>query len=178
MPGEVEQLLEPDDAEGAGPLEQGMQQVAGGEDVGERPVGGLVGESEGGRQGAEFAVGHHVPDQAAGQGEGVDGGVGQAVATGGLECMVEDNFKVWFRKYSGLPKKILFVKLNRKLLGYYNYYGVTGNFQSLNNFVYQATSLLFKWLNWRSQRKSYNWQGFKEMVKYFGIAKPRILHAF
>jgi RNA-directed DNA polymerase len=88
------------------------------------------------------------------------------------------NFKIWFRKHSGLPKKILFAKLNRKLIGYYNYFGVTGNFQSLSNFVYQATSLLFKWLNRRSQRKSYNWQGFKEMVKYFGIAKPRIVHAF
>ena len=46
------------------------------------------------------------------------------------------NFKIRFRKYSGLPKKILFAKLNRKLVGYYNYYGVTGNFKSLNSFVY------------------------------------------
>ena len=87
------------------------------------------------------------------------------------------NFKIWFRKYSGLPKKILFAKVNRKLLGYYNYYGVTGNYKSLNSFVYQVTELLFKWLNRRSQRKSYNWEGFKELIKYFGIAKPRIYHA-
>jgi hypothetical protein len=88
------------------------------------------------------------------------------------------NFKIWFRKHSGLPKKILFAKLNRKLLGYYNYFGVTGNFQSLNSFVYQVKGLFFKWLNGRSQRKSYNWKGFKELVKCFEIAKPRILHAF
>ena len=48
------------------------------------------------------------------------------------------NFKEWFQKHSGLPKKFLFAKLNRKLLGYYNYFGVTGNFQSLNSFVYQV----------------------------------------
>jgi group II intron reverse transcriptase/maturase len=88
------------------------------------------------------------------------------------------NFKAWFQKHSGLPKKILFAKLNRKLLGYYNYFGVTGNFQSLNSFVYQVKGLFFKWLNGRSQRKSYNWKGFKELVKCFEIAKPRILHAF
>jgi group II intron reverse transcriptase/maturase len=88
------------------------------------------------------------------------------------------NFKVWFQKHSGLPKKILFAKLNRKLNGYYNYYGVTGNFESLNSFVYQVKGLFFKWLNRRSQRKSYNWIGFKELVKSFEIAKPRILHAF
>jgi RNA-directed DNA polymerase len=87
------------------------------------------------------------------------------------------NLKAWFQKHSGLPKKILFDKLNRKLLGYYNYYGVTGNSQSLNSFVYQAIGLLFKWLNRRSQRKSYKWEGFMEMVKCFGIVKPRILHA-
>jgi group II intron reverse transcriptase/maturase len=87
-------------------------------------------------------------------------------------------FKAWFQKHSALPKKILFAKLNSKLLGYYNYYGVSGNFQSLNNFVYQVKGLLFKGLNRRSQRKSYNWKGFKELVKGFEIAKPRILHAF
>ena len=86
-------------------------------------------------------------------------------------------FKAWFQKHSGLPKKILFAKLNRKLLGYYNYYGVTGNFQSLNSFVYQVKGLFFRWLNMRSQRKSYNWKGFKELIKSFELAKPRILHA-
>jgi len=88
------------------------------------------------------------------------------------------NFKVWFQKHSGLPKQLLVAKVNRKLLGYYNYYGVTGNFQSLNSVVYQVKGLFFKWLNRRSQRKSYNWEGFKELVNCFEIAKPRILHAF
>ncbi len=87
------------------------------------------------------------------------------------------SFKTWFQKHGGLPKKILFAKLNRKLVGYYNYYGVTGNFQSLNSFVYQVKGLLFKGLNRRSQRKSYIWKGFNELVNDFGIAKPRILHA-
>jgi len=87
-------------------------------------------------------------------------------------------FKTWFQKHRGLPKKLLFEKLNRKLLGYYNYFGVTGNFQSLNNFVYHVKGLFFKWLNDHSQRKSYTWKGFKELVKCFELAKPRILHAF
>ena len=87
------------------------------------------------------------------------------------------NLKVWFQKHCGLPKKILFGKLNRKLIGYYNYYGVTGNWRSLSSFEYQLRNLLYKWLNRRSQRKSYNQAGFAELVKHFGIAKPRILHA-
>ena len=59
----------------------------------------------------------------------------------------------------------------------YTHYGVTGNFKSLNSFVYQVTELLVKWLNRRSQRKSYNREGFKELIKQFEIAKPHIYHA-
>ncbi len=88
------------------------------------------------------------------------------------------NFKVWLKKSSRLPKNILFAMLNRKLRGYYNYYGIIGNYKSLGGFVYCVTQALFKWLNRRSQRKSYNWEGFNELVKHFGIAKPRICHAF
>ncbi|NOQ13397.1 MAG: group II intron reverse transcriptase/maturase, partial [Methyloprofundus sp.] len=75
-------------------------------------------------------------------------------------------------------KKFLFDKLNRKLQGYYNYYGVRGNYKSLNSFVYRVWQLLFKWLNRRSQRRSYNVKGFKELVKDFGITRPQICHDF
>ena len=88
------------------------------------------------------------------------------------------NFKVWLKKSSRLPKNILFAQLNRKLRGYYNYYGIIGNYKSLSSFVYRVTQALFKWLNRRSQRKSYNWEGFKELINHFGIVKPRICHAF
>jgi len=87
------------------------------------------------------------------------------------------SFKDWFQKNAELPKEILFAKLNRKLIGYYNFYGVNGNMQSLNSFAYQVISLMYKKLNKRSQRKSYNWAGFKELIKYFEITKPRIRHA-
>jgi hypothetical protein len=87
------------------------------------------------------------------------------------------NFKIWIQKYRELPKKILFCKLNRKLNGYYNYYGVTGNSQSLESFGHQVKRLLFKWLNKRSQLKSYIWKGFLELINEFGMVKPSIRHA-
>ncbi len=88
------------------------------------------------------------------------------------------NFKKWLKDNSGIPKKILFPKLNKKLRGYYNYYGIRGNSKSLNTFIFLVENLLFKWLNRRSQRNSYNWIGFKQLIKHFGLAKPRICHAF
>lgn len=87
-------------------------------------------------------------------------------------------FKVWFRKFSGLPKKTLFTKLNRKLVGYYNFYGIRGNSKSLGSFAYRVGQLFYKWLNRRSQRKSYNVEGFQAMIKDFEITKPRICHDF
>ena len=39
------------------------------------------------------------------------------------------------------------------------YYGITDNTQSLSDFGYRMMKSLFKWLNRRSQKKSYNWEG-------------------
>ena len=65
-------------------------------------------------------------------------------------------------------------ELNSKLRGYDNYYGVHGNSSSLAEFYYHAERLLYKWLNRRSQKASYTWQGFKDLLKQFAIARPRI----
>ena len=34
---------------------------------------------------------------------------------------------------------------------------------------------LFRWLNQRSQRTSYTWPGFQELIEQFGIVKPKIM---
>ena len=88
------------------------------------------------------------------------------------------NFQEWCRENCRLPKKILFAKLNTKLRGYYNYYGIRGNYESLKDFYYQAKRILFKALNRRSQRRSYNWKGFAELIKVFNLQRPRICHSF
>ncbi len=67
-----------------------------------------------------------------------------------------------------------FKLLNAKLRGYYNYYGVRGNYQSLNEFFQQVQRLHLKWLNRRSQRQSYNWAGYRELLQHFALARPRI----
>jgi hypothetical protein len=40
--------------------------------------------------------------------------------------------------------------------GHYQYYGVTDNSKSLERYAYKIRQLLFKWLNGRSQRKSFD----------------------
>src|SRR5882724_3286049 len=68
-----------------------------------------------------------------------------------------------------------FKLLNAKLRGYYNYYGVMGNYESLDEFLYQVKRLHLKWLNRRSQRLSYTWDGYSMLIQHFALARPRIV---
>jgi group II intron reverse transcriptase/maturase len=80
----------------------------------------------------------------------------------------------WIKENRSEKLGWFFKQLNAKLRGHYNYYGVIGNYLSLQYFFYQTTLLLKKWLNRRSQKSSYNWQGFGDMLKHYRIEKPRI----
>jgi group II intron reverse transcriptase/maturase len=86
------------------------------------------------------------------------------------------NLLAWIKKErSRLGTKGLFTKLRQKLQGHWNYYGVCGNFEMLWKYYYQAKEMMFKWLNRRSQRKSCTWEGFKRMLEYYRIPRPRII---
>jgi hypothetical protein len=58
------------------------------------------------------------------------------------------------------------------------YYGLRGNFESIDDFYYQVTRMLYRLLNRRSQRRSYNWKGFAELIKVFKLERPHICHSF
>jgi RNA-directed DNA polymerase len=81
----------------------------------------------------------------------------------------------WCKENKHLRLPDLFRRLNAKLRGYYNYYGVHGNAKSLGEFFDQVLWYLWRQLNQRSQRKSYNWRAFKMMIADFQIERPRIV---
>ena len=85
------------------------------------------------------------------------------------------NFANWCRKNYHQRISILFANINSKLRGHYNYYGLVGNFKALGSFFYWVKIVLLKWLNRRSQRKSYTWQAFNDLIKHFNLQKPRII---
>jgi RNA-directed DNA polymerase len=70
---------------------------------------------------------------------------------------------------------VLFERLNSKLRGYYNDYGVHGNTASLQQFFISAIRILMKWRNRRSQRHGDNWHGYKEVLKHCKVERPRIV---
>ena len=64
--------------------------------------------------------------------------------------------------------------LSSKLRGHYQYYGVTDNTNAIQSFYHHTKKLLYKWLNRRSQKRSYNSEGFNSLLKTFGLPAPKI----
>ncbi|MEA1944927.1 MAG: group II intron reverse transcriptase/maturase, partial [Euryarchaeota archaeon] len=67
--------------------------------------------------------------------------------------------------------------LGLKLLGHYRYYGMSGNFRLLQNYYHQVVRLAFKWINRRSQKKSYIWDQFRRFLQFNPLPKPKIYHS-
>lgn len=83
--------------------------------------------------------------------------------------------KEWIRSHRMMPVGELIKKINEKLAGHYQYYGVTDNSREVKNFQNATTWLLFKWLNRRSQRRSYTLDSFfNGLLRTFPLAEPRI----
>jgi len=74
-------------------------------------------------------------------------------------------FAEWARKErSKLTKKEMLSQAKVRVVGHLNYYAITDNSESCNRFVYYATRSLFKWLNRKSQRRAYTWEGFNQVL--------------
>ena len=58
---------------------------------------------------------------------------------------------------SQFPLKHIWAVFCSKLRGHIQYYGVSFNFRAVQTFEMKARRILFKWLNRRSQRRSFNW---------------------
>ena len=82
--------------------------------------------------------------------------------------------KEWLKENMHVPVYQLIGKLNRKLNGYYRYYGITDNYSYLKKYLDIVKRHLFKVLNRLSQRKRYNWQEFNQLKKVYKLAKPKI----
>ncbi|HUW65062.1 MAG TPA: group II intron reverse transcriptase/maturase [Spirochaetia bacterium] len=82
--------------------------------------------------------------------------------------------KEWIQKHRTVPLQDLIREIGVKLQGYYRQCGVTDNFAMLAKYRHKTIELLFKWLNRRSQRRSWDWDKFRELVKTWNLPRPRI----
>jgi RNA-directed DNA polymerase len=63
-----------------------------------------------------------------------------------------------------------------KLVGHYRYYGISGNMQALRRFSRETSELAYKWINRRSQKKSYTYAQYCKFKKYNPLPEPKIYH--
>lgn len=73
-----------------------------------------------------------------------------------------------------LPVADIVRKLNQILAGYFHYYGITDNMESLENFCYVVRKSLFFWLNRRSEIRSYSWDSFNAVLMKYPMNRPKI----
>lgn len=81
----------------------------------------------------------------------------------------------WIYKNRNMRLGPLFQRVGQKLIGFYAYFGVTGNSPALGRLYWVVITSLMKYLNRRSQRKSYSWTTFKQVLEEYPIPVPRIL---
>lgn len=70
----------------------------------------------------------------------------------------------------------LWNSLSIKLRGHYQYYGISGNYRGIYRFYCCTTELAYKWLNRRSQRRSFNKAQFARYLERYPLPKPHIVH--
>lgn len=64
--------------------------------------------------------------------------------------------------------------LNKKLIGHYAYYGISGNYQSLLNFYRFIVSTFYKALTRRSQRAYLSWKRYQSLLRKHPIVQPKL----
>lgn len=84
-------------------------------------------------------------------------------------------FTEWIKdEYWRQTKVELIRAAKRKVQGHLTYYGITDNARKCNIFVRRVERILLKWLNRKSQRQAYSWQGYKDALTYVKWPKVRI----
>ena len=61
-----------------------------------------------------------------------------------------------------------------RVMGHLGYYAITDNLGRCDTYVYRAMRILYKWLNRKSQRKAYTWEGFKQALAWVDWPKARL----
>jgi RNA-directed DNA polymerase len=85
--------------------------------------------------------------------------------------------KDWLRKQRNRDKTGALLKRAKDILaGHLHYYAITDNSRMCAEFRYQFSRLLYKWLNRRSQRRSYTWERFNDALAWLGWPSVRVLH--
>lgn len=82
------------------------------------------------------------------------------------------NFTDWIKAARNrYPIREIWKRAAARMRGHYNYYAVRLNGRSLGKFYFSCLRAMFKWLNRRSQKKSFSWTAFKRKLMFNPLPK-------
>jgi len=85
------------------------------------------------------------------------------------------NFTDWAKKVRPVLTKGEMIRQARtKVIGHLSYYAITDNLERCSYYVYRTKHILLKWLNRKSQRKAYTWEGFNQILAWLKWPEPRV----
>jgi hypothetical protein len=83
----------------------------------------------------------------------------------------------WIKELKGrISLNGIWKTFRAKLNGHIQYYGVSYNAKEVHSFLQGATKIMFKWLNRRSQRKSYSWEQFLKYIERHPLPRVKVVH--
>ena len=84
-------------------------------------------------------------------------------------------FTDWARRSRGVLRKAEMLRQAKiRVVGHLNYYAITDNLDKCTSYLYYVTRILFKWINRKSQRGTYTWEGYRQALLWVGWPKPNI----
>jgi len=84
-------------------------------------------------------------------------------------------FTRWAKKARHVLRKGEMLREARiRVMGHLGYYAITDNLARCDTYVYHAMRILYKWLNRKSQRKAYTWEGFMQALTWVDWPQARL----
>lgn len=84
-------------------------------------------------------------------------------------------FSEWIKGYRSHRIGEVLERVAQKYRGHWSYYGIIGNSKSLWHYHWATGRSLFRWLNRRSQRRSFTWPSFHRLLERYRVPRPRIM---
>ena len=83
----------------------------------------------------------------------------------------------WLKKIRNMFKLRDWWKVvKKKLIGHYNYFGISGNYRCIRQYYLSVNRLLYKWINRRSQKRSMTYEIYRRYLVWNPLPLPKIYH--
>src|SRR5208337_1164452 len=87
-----------------------------------------------------------------------------------------DALSDWCRQHLHQPIAVQHQTLKQKLQGHYGYYGIIGNYASLQTFLGAARGIWKRWLSRRGRDKPLSWPEFVRLEQHYRLPPARVVH--